>query len=45
MPAPTCPICDSHLTGDAVRAERCQCCGSSLPKPEPAEESKEENPQ
>lgn len=46
MPAPICPICESHLTGDAVREGRCQCCGSPLPKKtELTEESKEENPQ
>lgn len=42
MSTPICPICESHLTGDAVREERCQCCGSPLPKPEPKTEPKKE---
>lgn len=36
MPAPICPICESHLTGDAQREGRCQCCGSPLPTAQPA---------
>jgi|GEM_PF-3579431 len=45
MPAQTCPICESHLTGDAMREGRCQCCGSPLPKPESKEAPKEEQSQ
>ncbi|GIV78232.1 MAG: hypothetical protein KatS3mg050_2626 [Litorilinea sp.] len=29
---PTCPVCESPLTTDALRAGKCQCCGSQLPK-------------
>lgn len=46
MPAPICPVCESHLTGDAVREGRCQCCGTPLPKAEPKPEmTEEEQPQ
>lgn len=32
-----CPVCESSLTGEAIREGRCQCCGSALPQPEPTE--------
>ncbi|MBX3050218.1 MAG: hypothetical protein KF753_02020 [Caldilineaceae bacterium] len=42
MSAPICPICESHLTGDAQREGRCQCCGSPFPTVQLTVQPKEE---
>lgn len=44
MAEKTCPVCESSLTGDAIREGRCQCCGSPLPQPESAEPETDEQP-